>query len=475
MEQGDVNKGSWLQRVPTEVPIRVQTMLIATVALVLCGAVTVFGSAYAINRMKNLLVEEALEEAQRTANAACEQILDVVRRSGADSMAEIVNHPEVRRELDILSSEGAITVAAVLDEDGRVIYQKFCRDTMPAGIQQVDLNNVLTEDILKSSVVADSFDVQGYAEAIKPMNFPIVADGRTVGHIQIGLASSPTLGRIDFLSRQISSSLLVMVLVVFAIMLLSIVLVYYAFRRQIELIQTATRSENLANMGALASGLAHEIRNPLHAMNLHLEVVREDIESNDFCPEESARTINGVQRQIEHLNGIVTTFMNAASPVRMEFQEVSLHQLSKELLCFLRPDLEEAGIETEINVPEDATIQGDRVALHQVLLNLVINARQAMDKVQNRKLQISAIRDRRHWRLYIDDSGPGLPEGDTCFLFKTFFSKRAGGTGFGLSIARRIMEGHKGTIGACKSPLGGARFYLEFPAKAHVPAEPASV
>lgn len=469
MSQRDVKKWSWFDSIPSQVPISIQTALIATVALSLCLAVSVFGTALVVNRLKNNLVDEAREEARRTAETASEQIRSVVERSGASSISEIVRHPEVRRELEILSNEGAISVAAILDENGQIIYQKFCKGSLVSersalkGLRDFKPN---ASRILAQEGEEPLGDNTGMPPSIIPVKFPIQADGRTVGHIQIGLAAQPNLGRIDTLSQQITTNLSVMVLIVFSILLLTIALVYNAFRRQMELRQRAVHAEHLASIGALASGLAHEIRNPLHAMNLHLEVAREDLEAEEEEADrsEAGRTIQSVQRQIEQLNSIVSGFLNAAAPPRMEFSEMRMCQLLREVTCFLRPDFENRGIEVEVDLPEEIVIEGDRQALYQVLMNLLINARQALERGDQRRIRISAERERKCWKIYIEDSGPGLPEGEKEMLFKTFVTKRSGGTGFGLSIARRIVEAHGGRIGAEKSGLGGACFFLELPA-----------
>lgn len=464
MSERQEKKTSWLERVPTKVPLGIQTTLIATASLVLLGAITVFGSAFFVNSMTNMLVQEAREEARRTAITAVDQIRTVLTRSGARSMPEIVNHPEVRRELEILSNQGAIAVAAILDENRQVIFQQFCAGSPDQWIEselEMDLPAFAGRG---TGGMANRGQTARLPTSVIPVEFPITVNDQTVGHVLIGLSAQPSVGRIEMLGNQITKSLAAMVLIVFAVLLSTIVLVYYAFRRQMDLQQRTTESEHMASVGALASGLAHEIRNPLHAMNLHLQVALEDMESNDFDPQDATNSLSRVQNQIEHLNGIVTTFLNASSPLRMEMQEVHLDRVVNELASFMQPDLDAHGIKLKVEVPAGMIVRGDSGAIRQVMLNLLLNAQQALGKVEERRIRISTERERRTLRLYVDDSGPGLPKGEEDSICRRFITKRAGGTGFGLAIARRIMEGHQGRIWATRSPLGGARLILEFPA-----------
>lgn len=470
MEENEPKKLSWFERVESHVPPRIQNLMLAMVALTLCGAITVFGSAYTVNHLKNVLVETAREEARQSADMACEAIRMVVQESRAGSMKDLINHPEIRREMEVLTREGSVLLASVLDENGNIIFQQFCE----GAVNEDALRSLFPglekyPEVSSDGLPAFHLTMEDLKGSVIPMSVPILKGETQIGEVQIGLAANPSLTQIDNLSQKISSSLIIMVLVVFTALLISTVLLYLFFERQIELQQLHTEAKHMASIGALASGLAHEIRNPLHAMNLHLSVASEDMESGDSDPDEVVSTIHRVQRQIDSLNGIVTTFLSAASPPRMEMQQMRLDQLIREVIAFLKPDLDSRKIEIQSHLNARISINGDTRALHQVLLNVLINAQKILEPLEDRRIEINMEFDRKRCRVYIDDSGPGVAKNEEEAIFKTFVSKRAGGTGFGLSIARRIMEAHGGKIGVRRSPLGGARFYLEFPG-AHVRA-----
>lgn len=144
-----------------------------------------------------------------------------------------------------------------------------------------------------------------------------------------------------------------------------------------------------------------------------------------------------------------------------------MDQLVREVTSFLKPEMEARQIAVELNVPEEpVSIEADYKALHQVLMNVLINARQALEKVEGeRRVLVTLENGKKGVRLTVDDSGPGIPAGEEEIIFNTFVTRRDGGTGFGLSIARRIVEGHGGRIRATRGPLGGARIELELRAK----------
>lgn len=463
LQPSKVKKAAPEERPNCRGALNVQTMLILVCGLVLCGAVSVFGSAYTVNQLKNMLVGESRAKARAAVLAACEEINLAMKEMNATNLADVMQHPDVRREMERMATENSIVLAALTDREGKLVDSLICDSMYQHGggpmlaVSQPD--QIRTWQDLKDRIPT----------TITPVDFPLIRNNETVGHLHVGFESDPIGAQIDTLSRQITSSLIGMVLTVFGILIVTIVLVYFAFQRQMDLVEQTAESQHLASLGTLASGLAHEIRNPLHAMNLHLEVVREDIESGHTDPA-TANTIGRVQTQITHLNSILSNFLTAATACRLELQEMHVDRLVREVVCFLKPEFQKHEVEVEIDLPAQMLIRGDEKALHQVLLNLLLNARQAVEKAPVRRIRITAERDRKAWRLYIDDSGPGLPPGEEETVFKTFVSKRDGGTGFGLSVARRILAAHDGSIGAGRGPLGGARFFVEFPVASATPA-----
>ncbi|MEO8377535.1 MAG: HAMP domain-containing sensor histidine kinase [Candidatus Sumerlaeota bacterium] len=442
----------WKKTRSGALPISWQTLLVVVTGLIVAGSISVFGSAYTVNRLNKQLVESTRADMRRMMDRVGAQAAEIIQERGVSTINDIKNDPEFKRVLAVLSDQITVRSLELHDADGYLISSvHYDHQAGPDGTitSRIDLR------VPQDAPPRPKGDV---------MAMPIRSDNYLRGHINVEIAPEMATGGVQMLSDQISSSLRMMVFNVLGIILLMIIVLYYVLRRQMELQARATEAEHLANLGTLAGGLAHEIRNPLHAMNLHLESVREDLEEPPATNREAAKVIGHVQQQIESLNSIVSNFVNLAIPGRVQLQPMRFDQKVREIVSFLRPEFDSRGVSIIVNLSDPMMILGDAHALHQVIINLLQNARQAVENRKNKCVTIQNRRDRKHLRLIVEDSGPGIPKGEEENIFKAFVSKRTGGTGFGLYIARMIMERHGGRIYAERSEsLGGAMFILEFP------------
>ncbi|MBI5154767.1 hypothetical protein HZA57_05975 [Candidatus Poribacteria bacterium] len=255
-----------------------------------------------------------------------------------------------------------------------------------------------------------------------------------------------------------------MVILVVACLALTIYLLYRAGLRHVQLQRRHDEVQHMASIGTMASGLAHEIRNPLHAMNLHLSAAADELDDpREGSPDHVRRIVGNVQRQIGSLNTILTNFMNYAMPTKLEAEPLRAAALVREVGLLLEPEFERRGVSFACDVPESAWIMADPSGVRQVLLNVLLNAAQALEEAPQREIRVELKNietGRAH--LTIDDTGPGLPPGKEEGIFDVFVSHRKGGTGFGLAIARRIMEELDGSIHGQTRTGGGARFTLTF-------------
>lgn len=467
MNQQGVNRTGSSQRESCARRVRLPFLAIAALSLMVLGAATIFWSAVTVNRTKDLIVREAREEALMLADRACTEIEGILDAAGNVAFEELARRPDVLSELQGVAGEAGIVMVAISDLEGRVLYQQFCEEhAVSSGLapQQASYNN----SFVNGEPLAWDAVARSLPPGVMPLELPLNRDGVQIGRMQVALSSQLALARIDALSQQITSDLLVMVLLFFAVLLLTIALGWVLFLRQMELQRRASETEHLAQVGALAAGMAHEIRNPLHAMGLHLGVAREELEGrNDPAHEDSIESIGRVQRQIEHLNGIVGNFLSIALPARLELRTMRLDRSLQDALRFFEPEFRTAGIEMEEDLPGEMPLHGDDQALQRIFTTVLVNARQVLGKMPEgaRRLRISARRENGFWLVRFEDSGSGVPPGEEEKIFRPFVSKRCGGTGFSLAIARRIAEGHGGTLSACPDGgLGGACFELRLPA-----------
>lgn len=217
-------------------------------------------------------------------------------------------------------------------------------------------------------------------------------------------------------------------------------------------------SSRLAAISRLTSGVAHEIKNPLNAIALHIEVLRTRLDAPE--PE-----IELITREVRRLDHVVRTFLNFNKPLELELTDVNLPDLVGELAGFIAPDAEARHILVETELSPEAWIKGDAKLLRQAILNVVVNALDAMDKQGRLGLRVEN-RD-RECVLTVSDTGPGIPEEIRDRIFDLYFSTKRDGSGIGLALTFRMMQLHGGTIDFVSEPGHGTSFRLRFPEAAH--------
>ncbi|MBI4521187.1 MAG: HAMP domain-containing histidine kinase [Gemmatimonadetes bacterium] len=247
-------------------------------------------------------------------------------------------------------------------------------------------------------------------------------------------------------------------------------------------------TEKLAAVGNLAAGLAHEVAAPLHVIRGRAEMLlrRGELEGGD------ERNLRIIIDQIQRITMIVRNLLDYARRREPRIELLDLAQVIEGVAEFLESELARAGIHLEWEGPKPLWIRGDPHLLHQVFINLLINARQALESLEgDRRIVIrartdgmpGAAPDRRWIIVEVEDTGPGIPDDAFVNIFEPFFTTKPGGdgTGLGLAVARSIVEEHGGQLvaenvldpqqdGGLQSSRRGARFRLTIPAAA--PAEP---
>ncbi|MEO2030751.1 MAG: ATP-binding protein [Planctomycetaceae bacterium] len=216
-------------------------------------------------------------------------------------------------------------------------------------------------------------------------------------------------------------------------------------------------------LATLAGGLAHEIRNPLSTIGMHLELLAEDLDE-----EESARSrrmlerVTKLQHECHQLEEILNAFLQFARAGEPQLETGSLNETVTSYLEFLDPLAAEHHVEVrphlDANLPE---IPLDIALLRQVLNNLGRNALQAMPDGGTLEF-ITTVRDHTIV-LEVIDTGRGMDHKTRDRMFQAFFSTRSGGSGLGLPTVRRIIEAHGGTIACDSEPGQGTRFTIRLP------------
>ncbi len=239
-----------------------------------------------------------------------------------------------------------------------------------------------------------------------------------------------------------------------------------------DLARRAQVAEKLATVGTMTAGLSHEIRNPLNAASLQLQVLERRIQK---LPSEAQPALLEplllVRDEIKRLNQVLEDFLALARPRELAPAELDLRAVIERVLEFLLGELDRRGLTLERELPDKLPpIAGEEGKLRQVIVNLLLNAFDATPR--GGKVRISARLtgagsdvpgDLGRVALVVEDSGPGIPVAAREKIFEPFFTTKAKGSGLGLSIVHGVVSQHGGSISVGASQLGGARFVIELP------------
>ncbi len=228
----------------------------------------------------------------------------------------------------------------------------------------------------------------------------------------------------------------------------------------------ALRAEQLAAVGQMAAGIAHELRNPLMAMKILVQAAAEA-----SPPHLADRDLLVLEEEITRLERSAETFLDFARPPEIERRTFDLRQLVGQVLDLVLPRAGREGVRIACESPEDQPIpiRADMGQVRQVLLNLFLNALDAVPEGGSISVEIEAADHATNggpgWvTVRVRDTGRGLPSELGSKIFEPFVSTKPTGIGLGLSICKRIVESHGGQIEAVNRPEGGAEFTVRLPA-----------
>jgi two-component system sensor histidine kinase PilS (NtrC family) len=241
----------------------------------------------------------------------------------------------------------------------------------------------------------------------------------------------------------------------------AVMFIWHLVQRNAELERQRRLDEELASLGTLAANLAHEIRNPLNALSINLELLREDLGVKP-----GAGTVDMARREVARLSRLVDDFLVYARPSAPTLEPVNGGELVAQVAQLLMPVCERAGVALHVD-GGDASLRVDRGQIEQVLVNLALNAVQALEGGDRRELRLTCRPEAEQAALEVIDSGPGIPRAELGRVREAFFSLRKGGTGLGLAIADRIVQAHGGRLELANRPDGGLAARVVLPLAPH--------
>ena len=410
----------------------------------------------------------------------------------------------IRSILESTATYGrTISYAAVVDNDGRAIAHNF-----PAAEgQKIEPGENLAA-MRDGSTLAQIRAI--YADRTLEVVLPLELGDAPFGAIRVGL--SPVLIR-DDLTQALRPMLLTTVLVSAAAILVGLVLATRILRpihvinsglmklgrgekvgsidlppdEELEGVGESFRaiSEKLAarSLGRLMAGVTHEVRNPLNAMTIHLELVREHLlrlqrntrtpvgavlgleGREDAMPEVSGARehIDVIASEIKRLDEVITGFVRFIRPEELQLNPVDVKLLVAEVIALVEPDAKRSGITCRSDVPENTPeLRADPALLRQALLNLALNGCQAMPDGGRLTMGARVQKDRR-LAIVVEDTGSGIPADKLDRIFDLYYTTKPQGSGIGLSIVYRIVQLHGGEIEVQSTEGRGTQFRLLLP------------
>jgi signal transduction histidine kinase len=226
--------------------------------------------------------------------------------------------------------------------------------------------------------------------------------------------------------------------------------------------QQQTKVSEIEELSRLTGGLAHEIKNPLSIIKVNLKLISEELNSKDANAERAARKIAVVQKETDRLEQILEDFLRYIRKDELHLVSVDINQLVSDMTDFYSPQAVSRSITLRSALCSEQLIcKADADSLKQVLLNLFINAQQAMPSGGD--LMLRTQKNGSNAVIIVSDTGVGIEPEKLDKIFDAYYSTKTGGCGLGLSTSRKIIEAHNGSIKVDSVPGKGSSFTIQLP------------
>lgn len=414
-------------------------------------------------------VERVLLETRTEAEGLAEQIAEGAVRQGGDLFHVVAVERQVRTYVDsVLAQRELIQTVEIRDLDGVLVYSsssdRKIREEGAGGLPILESGELgprseRTEEVRRSDFTLPS-----------ELDVPI----GDLGFVRIGLSRGELELRVAELRSDLLENTVVIALLTLLVLGSGQVILWRVWRRGRRLEEQAVEAERMAYVGTLASGLAHEIRNPLNSLSLNMQLLEEEMDGTKADPSRS-RLLDMTRDEIGRLERLVTDFLSYARPPGLDPDEVSAVGLLERCRDLLQVEAGERGARIGI---EDATggarVRVDPAQLGQLFINLVQNGLAAAHEAgRPPRIELRALTVGGRTAFEVSDNGTGVPLAERERIFELFYSSRKGGTGLGLAIVKRIAQAHEATLEVDGAPGEGTTVRLILPAERSVQSLPA--
>lgn len=372
----------------------------------------------------------------------------------ANSVLNFRREIGVQRQVEELGRQPGIESVALLDKDLTVLAH-----SAPDRVGEREADEGLQSALESGRVITGLVERAGAGrvyEVVKPLKL----EGSRTGLLRIGLSTA----RMDRIWKSDRLTAAVTAAAVLGLGILGMSVIFYTQHRHLRevkaLEEEMERGERLATVGNMAAAVAHEIRNPLNAVSMGIQRLR--VEFEPAPREEYLRMVDLVQGEVRRLNVIVEEFLSLARPMPLKREPIIVAVLLDEALGLVESEARGAGIAIVREIPAGLPmLHADRDRIKQMLLNLVLNAIQAMPS--GGTLEIGAAAAGGTLTVTVADTGSGIAPDVLPKVFEPYVTTKTKGLGLGLAIARRIVEAHSGRIEAESEPGRHTRFSFALP------------
>ena len=423
----------------------------ATFALFIIFDIALFGWLI-FSSLSQREVEKVLLETRAEAEPLAKKLEEQALGLGQDLYVAVSVFQEKTTYINSFRTQWEmIRRVEIRDRDGTVVYQEERTKELP-------LDDVPT---VQTGEAGDSLEVpfQRPELDLEEVEVPI----GDLGTMIVGLSEQELQKGIGVLRRDLIRQTSVIGVLTLGLLVAAFAIIWMLFHRARRLEEQAVEAERLAYVGTLASGLAHEIRNPLNSLSLNMQMLEEEAGQRGSGGSQM-RLLAITRSELHRLERLATDFLSYAKPRPLEITEVPAVELLEQVLEVMGGEVQERGAVVEIeDSSAGARVRVDRGQIKQLLINLTQNALAASEGAEAAVVRLIARRRGTGVVLEVYDNGQGMSEDDQKRMFDLFYSTRKGGTGLGLAIVKRIAKTHGADLEVESAPGTGTTVRLELP------------